>query len=254
MKLAKGLALLGVMLLVFTAFSGCTGGGKGDVLRVGTEATFPPFETTDDDDNIIGFDIDLIKAIAEDNGWEIEVVHLNFDTLIEELKSGKLDIVVAAMTIRDDRAEQVLFSDPYFDAYQTLVVRADETRDISVDNIVDLNLKVAVQMGTTGSFEAEDILGDENHPNLKQFRRANEAFMELKAGRTDVVIIDEPVAKKYIEQLGGMKLLGDPFTDEQYGIAVRKTETGMMSKINASLQKLKANGEYDAIFKKWFEE
>lgn len=133
-------------------------------------------------------------------------------------------------------------------------MRADETRDISVDNIVDLNLKVAVQMGTTGSFEAEDILGDENHPNLKQFKRANEAFMELKAGRADVVIIDEPVAKKYIEQLGGMKLLGDPFTDEQYGIAVRKSETGMMNKINASLQKLKANGDYDAIFKKWFEE
>lgn len=255
MKLAKGLALFSVMLLVFAALSGCTGGGSGDgVLRVGTEATFPPFETTDDDDNIVGFDIDLIKHIAEDNGWEIEVVHLDFHVLTEELATDKLDIVIAAMTIDEERAEKVLFSDPYFDAYQCLVVREDEDRDITVDNIAEQELTIGVQMGTTGSYEAEDIYGDADHPNIKQLKRANEAFMELKSNRVDVVIIDKPVAENFIQHLGGMKILGQPFTNEQYGIAVKKDNTEMMAKINASLAKMKSSGDYDKIFKKWFEE
>jgi len=249
--MAKGLALVGVMLLVLSALAGC-GGGK-DVLRVGTEATFPPFETTDEDDNIVGFDIDLIKAIAEDNGWEIEVVHLPFDSLIESLATDKLDIVIAAMTIDPERAEKVLFSNPYFDAYQCIVVRDDDTRNITVDNIADQDLVIAVQMGTTGSYEAEAIYGDMDHRNIKQYKRVNEAFMELKNGRVDLVIIDKPVAENYISHLGGMKILGDPFTNEQYGIAVQKSEKAMMDKINASLKKLMDNGEYDKIFEEWFE-
>lgn len=252
MKMAKGFALLGVMLVVLATVAGCTG-GKGDVLRVGTEATFAPFETTDADDNIVGFDIDLIAAIAQDNGWEIEVVHMPFDSLAESLATDRLDIVIAAMTIDEERAEKVLFSDPYFDAYQCIVVRDDDPRDITVGNIAEQELIIAVQMGTTGSFEAEEIYGDINHSNIKQYKRVNEAFMELKNSRVDLVIIDKPVAENYLQQLGGMKILGDPFTNEQYGIAVQKSETAMMDKINASLKKLIDNGEYDRIFDKWFE-
>lgn len=255
MKLGKKIVLLGVALSVLAVVSGCgRGGGKRDVLRVGTEATFPPFEFTDDDDNIIGFDIDIIEYIAEDNGWDIEVIHLPFDSLIESLETDKLDIVVAAMTILPDRAERVLFSEPYYDASQVMVVRENEDRIFAVEDIADLGLKVAVQMGTTGAFEGEGIFGDENHPNLKQFKRANEAFLELKNGRADLVIIDEPVAKNYLAQLGGMKLLGNPFTNEQYGIAVQKTDTKTMAKINASLEKMVSCGAYDALFKKWFDE
>lgn len=252
MKLAKTMALLFVVILSVAALSGC--GGGGDVLRVGTEATFPPFEFTDEDDNIIGFDIDIIKYIAEDNGWEIEVVHLPFDTLVESLAADQLDIVVAAMTIREDRAEKVLFSNPYYDASQVMVVRNDENRNFGVDDIVEMGLTVAVQMGTTGDFEAEDIFGTDSHPNLKQYRRANEAFMELKNGRVDLVIIDEPVAVNYISQLGGMRIHGQPFTDEQFGIAVQKTNTEMMEKINASLAKMVESGEYDRLFEHWFGE
>ncbi|MTI96721.1 MAG: basic amino acid ABC transporter substrate-binding protein [Firmicutes bacterium] len=252
MKLAKSLVMLCAVLVAALALAGC--GGDSDVLRVGTEATFPPFEYTDEDDNIIGFDIDIINWIAEDNDWEIEVTHLPFDTLVESLAADQLDIVIAAMTIRPDRAEQVLFSDPYYDASQVMVVRDDETRRFGVDDIVDQDLIVAVQMGTTGAFEAEDILGAEDHPNLKQYRRANEAFMELKNGRVDLVIIDEPVALNYIAQLGGMKVHGEPFTDEQFGIAVQLENTEMMDKINASLAKMVNSGEYDRLFKLWFED
>lgn len=253
MRMAKGFALLGVILLVGAALAGC-GGSKQEVLRVGTEATFPPFETTDENDNIVGFDIDLIKKIAEYNEWELEIVHMDFHVLIEELSTDKIDIVIAAMTIDEERAEKVLFSEPYFDAYQCLVVREDEDRDITVDNIAEQGLIIAVQMGTTGSFAAEDIYGNADHPNIKQLKRANEAFMELKSNRADVVIIDKPVAENYIRHLGGMKILGQPFTNEQYGIAVKKGNTELMDKINSALAKMKDNGDYDAIFKKWFGE
>jgi polar amino acid transport system substrate-binding protein len=252
----RGFVILAVLLLCVAALSGCVGtqpGGK-KVLKVGTEATFPPFETTDDDENIIGFDIDLIKAIAADNDWELEVVHLPFDSLIESLQTDKLDIVIAAMTIDEERSEKVLFSKPYFDASQVLVIREDEDRNFGIEDIVDQDLIVAVQMGTTGSYEGEDIFGAEDHPNLKQYKRVNEAFMDLKNGRVDLVIIDEPVAKNYMAHLGGMKILGEPFTNEQYGIAVKKTNTDMMAKINASLQKMMDSGKYDEIFKNWFGE
>lgn len=252
MRMAKGFALLVVVLLVCAALSGC--GGKKEVLRVGTEATFPPFETTDENENIVGFDIDLIKKIAEYNDWELEIVHMDFHVLTEELATDKIDIVIAAMTIDEERAKKVLFSEPYFDAYQCLVVREDEDRNITVDNIAEQGLIIAVQMGTTGSFEANAIYGSEDHPNIKQLRRANEAFMELKSKRADVVIIDKPVAENYINHLGGMKILGQPFTNEQYGIAVKKGNTQLMDKINSALATMKDNGDYDAIFKKWFGE
>lgn len=210
----------------------------------------PQMKTT----TIVGFDIDLIKKIAEYNEWELEIVHMDFHVLIEELSTDKIDIVIAAMTIDEERAEKVLFSEPYFDAYQCLVVREDEDRDITVDNIAEQGLIIAVQMGTTGSFAAEDIYGNADHPNIKQLKRANEAFMELKSNRADVVIIDKPVAENYIRHLGGMKILGQPFTNEQYGIAVKKGNTELMDKINSALAKMKDNGDYDAIFKKWFGE
>lgn len=249
----KGIIVLAVLLLTLAALSGCTP-GKGKVLKVGTEATFPPFEGTDDDENIVGFDIDLIKAIADDNNWEIEVVHLPFDSLVESLETDKLDIVIAAMTIDEDRSKRVLFSTPYFDASQVMVIRDDDNRNFGTEDIVDLGLNVAVQMGTTGSYEGEDIFGAEDHPNLKQYKRVNEAFMDLKNGRVDLVIIDEPVAKNYMAHLGGLKILGEPFTNEQYGIAVKKNNTDMMEKINASLKKFMDGTKYDEIFAKWFGE
>ncbi len=248
----KGFVIFAVLLLCFAVFSGCGSKKAENVLKVGTEATFPPFESTDDDENIIGFDIDIIKHIAKDNDWKIEVVHLPFDSLIESLQTDKLDVVIAAMTINEDRAAKVLFSAPYFDASQVMVVRENDNRNFGIDDIVAMDLIVAVQMGTTGSFEGEDIFGTSDHSNLKQYKRVNEAFMDLKNGRVDLVIIDEPVAKNYMAHLGGLKILGVPFTNEQYGIAVKKTNTDIMDKIDASLKKMMTGNEYNEIFEKWF--
>lgn len=252
MKAGKGAVLLAILALALAGLLGCGGNSQKGVLLVGTEASFPPFETTDDNNYIVGFDIDIINFIAEDNGWEIAVVNKPFETLLDSLEAGDLDIVIAGLTITPQREEQVLFSLPYYNASQVMVVRAEEERDFVLADIPELGLRVGVQMGTTGLDEAAAILGSEDHPNLFQFSWAEDAFKQLKSGWVDVVIIDKPVAAYYIAELGGLKLHDQPFTNEQFGIAVQKGNTGMLDKINASLNKMRTSGKYDEFFKKWF--
>lgn len=248
----KNIAVLATLLLCLIAVSGCA--GKTDVLKVGTEATFPPFESLDENGNYIGFDMDVIAYVAEDNGWEYEIVNIAFDTLIDQLENDNLDIVIAAMTIDADRSQRADFSIPYYDASQIIVVREDNERDFSMEEIASLDLKIAVQMGTTGADEALALLGDDKIHNLYEYKRANEVFLELASGRVDLAIIDQPVAQKYIQEMGGIKFHGDPFTEEKFGIAVQKGDKEMLDKINASLEKLVSSGEYQILYDKWFDE
>lgn len=132
------------------------------------------------------------------------------------------------------------------------MVREDESEIQSVDDLAEK--VIAVQLGTTGADEAAEIKGAAEHPDLKQFRRVNEAFMELKNGRADAVIIDEPVARNYVAQLGGMKVVGQPFTDEQFSIAVALDDDELLEQINEALAKLFDSGEYDTLIQKWFED
>lgn len=250
MKLWRVL-LVALLVVVMVLPLGCTGGKKTTII-VGTEATFPPFEFFDDDDKIVGFDIDVIMFIAKELGWDVKIVDRNFDTLPVDLAVGEVDVVIAGMTITAERAAQVDFSNPYYDASQVIVVRSNETRINSVEDLADM--KIAVQMGTTGAYEAADIKGADDHPDLKQYQRVNEAFLALKNNVVDAVIIDEPVAKNFIAALGGMKVAGEPFTNEQFGIAVKKGNTELLEQINRALEKLVSSGEYDRLIKKWFED
>lgn len=247
----KCFSALILLLACAAALTGCT--GKSDVLKVGTEATFPPFESQAENGEYIGFDMDIMAYIAADNGWEYEIVNIAFDTLVDSLECGELDIVIAAMTIDEKRSQRIDFSNSYYDASQIMVIREDETRDFDMNDIAALDLKIAVQMGTTGASEAQKLLGSEKIHNLYEYKRAKEVFAELTSGRVDLVIIDQPVAKKYIQEIGSMKTYGEPFTDERFGIAVQKGETEMLNKINASLEKLVASGEYQTLYDKWFE-
>lgn len=249
MKNLKVLAFACIIIMSVALLSGCQ---TKKALIVGTEATFAPFEFIDEKNIIVGFDIDVINYIANELGETIEIKNQPFETLVESLAAKQVDIVIAGMTITGERAEKVLFSKPYYNAYQVIVVREGET---TINSVEDLSDKVvAVQVGTTGAMEAADIKGGDEHPQLKQFKRVNEAFMELQNGRADAVIIDAPVAENYMAKLGGMKYAGEPFTeDEEFGIAVRKDNVALMDKINKALDKLVQSGEYDNLVKKWFD-
>jgi glutamine transport system substrate-binding protein len=249
-------------LLLITAFMvtavGCGTGKSGDnatqpetkkVLKVGSETAYPPFEVQEKSGEYTGFDMDLIRAIGAAEGYEVQIQSLPFTGLIPALKTGSIDAAISAMTITDERKKSVDFSDPYIDSGQIIAIRSDDTRPISKPE--DLKgLIIAVQMGTTGQDQAEEIQKLDPKTQIKKFDSVDQAFLELKNKGADATIIDQPVTLNYISKgHPEVKMVGDMFTDEQYGIAVNKGNTAILEMINAGLKKIKENGEYDKIYK-----
>lgn len=250
----KGIALLLVAMVSVGLLAGCQGRGRKKSIKIGTEATFPPFESTDIDGNYVGFDIDIADFIATDNDWDYKIVNIAFDSLLDSLEAGEVDLVIAAMTIDEERLQQVDFSIPYYDASQIIVVRADDQRDFSAGAIVQNDLRIAVQLGTTGADEALGLLGSSKVHNLYEYKRVDEIFAELLNGRVDLVIIDQPVANSYIASRGGLKSYGEPFTEERFGIAVAKGQINLLNRVNISLNKLMISPEYQQLYNKWFKD
>ena len=166
------------------------------------------------------------------------------------MQGKNIDVAISGVTINDERKQNVLFSDPYYQAGLTMVVRSDEQ---AIHKFADLKgKKVAVQIGTTSAEEAKKIEGVQ----VKELNTPADCFMELKAGGVDAVINDRPVNDYYIVKNGaqGVKALDERLTAEDYGIAVGKDNKELQEKINAALKKIKENGEYDKIYAKWFGE
>lgn len=222
---------------------------KPQVLKIGSDTAFAPFEFQDEKTkDYVGFDMDLIKAIAKQMGAEVQVQGMGFDGLIPALEGGQIDASISAMTITPERAQKVNFSKPYYKSGLSVVVKADNN---TIKGFKDLEGKrIAVQIGTTGADEAKKI----KDAKIREFNTAPEAFIELKAGGVDAVVNDLPVNEYYIAQAGGKdaKLVGEPLTSEEYGIATAKKNTELADKINKALDELKKNGEYEKIYVKWF--
>ncbi|MDI6694749.1 MAG: basic amino acid ABC transporter substrate-binding protein [Anaerolineales bacterium] len=235
-----------VLLLASLTLAACGGAAKQKV-RVATDATWPPFESVDESTKqIVGFDIDLMNAIAEKAGLEIEYNNVPWDSLLAGMAQCQYDASISAMTITPERAQQFAFSDPYFAAGQVVTVRSDNTDIQSKD---DLSGKtVGVQLGTTGDIQAQKIAG----ANVKSYDDIGLAFQDLINGQIDAVIADNPLALGYIGQNPGkLKTVGEVFTDEFYGIAVCKTNTELLAKINKALAEVKAEGKIDELTAKW---
>lgn len=217
---------------------------------VGTNAEFMPFEFTDDDNNIIGFDIDIINAVAKAEGLTVRMHNQSFDTLIEGLETNKIDAAISGMTITPTRQEKVDFSEPYYNAAQVIVVKESTPGYETIEDII--GKRVGVQLGTTGALMAEGVMGEEN-PDLKQLRKYNMVFSDLKLGRTDAVVVDLPVAQAYLKQVDGLRISSPPMSEEQYGIVIKKGNKELLDKMNTGLIKIRESGEYEQIMKKWFE-
>ncbi len=244
MKRIFGYVLIG-LILVSLVLSGC--GPKAEKIRVATDATWPPFESVNEQTKEIeGFDIDLFTAIAEEAGLEIEFVNVAWDPLLAGIAQCQYDVAISAMTITEERKKQFLFSDPYFAAGQIVTVRKDNTDITGKD---DLGGKVVgAQIGTTGSFEVEKIEG----ATLKTYDDIGLAFQDLMNGQIDAVIADNPLAWEYEgKNPDKLKTVGEVFTSEYYGIAVCKTEADLLEKINAGLRAVKAEGLIDELIEKW---
>lgn len=214
----------------------------GNVLIVGTNAEFPPFEYIGDDGEPDGFDIALIKAIGEKMGMEVQVENMEFASLVAAIGT-KIDASIAGMTVTDERAQVVDFSDTYYDAVQSVIVAADS--DIATAD--DLKGKsIGVQMGTTGNFIADDIEG----ATVQAYNKGVDAVNDLLNGRVDAVIIDTNPASVFAKNFEGQVVALDgaqfDFEPEHYAIALPKG-SDLVEKVNAALAELKEDGTFDAI-------
>jgi len=251
------IAILLALVLVFS-MTACGGGSdaEGDVpvLKVGTEPTFPPFDTTDEDQNIVGFDMDLIAAIGADQGFDVEFVNLSFDGLIPSLKNGDIDIVAAGMTITDERLEQVDFSDGYYDSQLVVAVAIDNEDITGIDDLTK-DMKVAAQTGTTGALTTQELADQGTIGEAVILDGLDTCMMQLINGDVSAVINDKPVTEAYInKQADKIKMVGDTLSSESYGFAVQKGNTELQEQINAGLANVIDNGTFDELIEKWFSE
>jgi len=166
---------------------------------VGTEAQFPPFEIVDSRGKVVGFDVDLLNAIAEDQGFKVQYLDQDFAGLIPALQTGNVDIIASGMTITEEREQEVDFSEPYITAGLALAVPINNEEIQSVDDLQGKT--VAVQTGSTGFMKAEELKEAGGIAEIKDFPHVNEAIEELKIGGADVMINDLPVTEAFIAAL-----------------------------------------------------
>jgi len=225
--------------------AGC--GEKEEKIRIATDATWPPFEYVDEETKeVVGFDIDLINAIAEKEDLDIEVMNVAWDPLLAGVAQCQYDAAISSVSITEDRKKEMLFSDPYFQVGQLVTVRIDNT---DIKDKDDLAGKTAgAQIGTTGSFAIEDIEGAE----LKTYDDIGLAFQDLINGAIHAVVADNPLAYGYIgRNPDKLKSVGEVFTSEDIGIAVCKDNTELLAKLNSGLQAVKAEGLIEDLIDKW---
>ena len=237
---------------VSVLFCGAALAGEGKVYIIGTNAEFPPFEYIDDNGNFAGFDMELIGMILDRIGVAYEYETMSFNALLPALATDRIDIAVAAMTIRDDRKENALFSEPYFHATQKIIVSANNA-DIAGE--ADLSGKaIGVQLGTTGDIYITSLedWGDLTDVNIQRFDKAIDAVIDLTTGRLDAVVVDEGVSVFFAEAFEGLKVLDETLSDEQYGLAMKLGSDEFMALINEQLAAMMEDGSYDALFGKYF--
>ncbi len=253
-KLGKAVPLVILVGLVFLAFGSLAWANamKKDVLRVGTESTYPPFEFRDKNNKLVGFDIDLMEAIAKKIGKKIEWVDMPFDSLIPALLAGKIDVIAAGMSATKERAKRVAFSIPYYISLSSFLVRAD---DNSIKSLKDLKGKtIAVQLGTVQDTFCSSIPG----VKMKRFQKFDDCVREVVLGRADATLMDKVVALKYCESKdfkGKVKIAFDQvITEAGKALAVRKEDKDLLRAINRAIEEMKKNGELQALLDKWFKQ
>ncbi|MGB3435574.1 transporter substrate-binding domain-containing protein [Achromobacter sp.] len=217
-----------------------------ETIRAVTDATFPPMEFVKDGKRT-GFDIELVEALAGAMGKKVEWIDIDFKGLIPALQAGRADIAVSAIYITPERAKVVDFTDPYYAGGLVVMTK----KDGPVKTLKDLDgRKVSVQVGT----KSVNYL-KEHYPSVQrvEVEKNQEMFNLVQIGRAEAAVTGKPAAKLFAQSTTDLTVLNDQITTEDYGIAVPKNKPELTRELNAALQKLKADGSYQAIVNKWFE-
>lgn len=247
MKKFLTLALAAVMTML--ACASC--GGSGDTLIMATNAEFPPYEYFEGD-KIVGIDAEIAEAIADKLGAELTIEHVDFDSIIPGVQSGKYDFAMAGLTVTDVRKEQVDFSDSYATGVQVIVVKEDSAIT-SVDDLFaeGASHTIGVQLATTGDLYTTWDLEDEGLATIERYNKGADAIMALTSDKVDCVVIDNEPAKVFVQNNAGLKILDTEYVTEEYAIAVSKDNSEMMEKVNDALKELIADGTVASIIAKY---
>ena len=241
------LALAVVMLCTcVVAFASC--GAKKETIKMGTNAYFQPYEYYEGGE-IVGIDAEIAAKIAEKLGMELEIVDMEFDSIITSVETDVVDFGMAGMTVTEDRLLSVDFSSSYATGIQVVIVK-EGSPITSVDDLFaeGATYKAGVQLGTTGDIYAEGDLGTER---VDKYDKGADAVEALKKGVVDCVIIDNEPAKSFVAANEGLVILDTEYAVEEYAIAIKKGNTDLLNKINAALEELIADGTVASIVNKY---
>jgi len=251
------------------ALAGCTGLGGGDsqdTVSIGSDIPYQPFEYRTEEGELVGFDVEIAEAVFGDQmGMTPEFEQTSFDGIIPSLNNGNFRVIMSAMTINDERAERVDFSDPYFTAYQTVLV-LDDGEISSKDDLQGQN--VGVQKGTTGEAAAEALKEEFGGDlTIKSYDQITGAFDALLNNQVSAVINDNTVSASFAAENDGVVFLeGDgvaadrenapdylTLTIEEYGIAFRQDDDAFREAVNDALATIRENGTYETIYNEYFD-
>ena len=226
---------------------------KTKTLVVGLDDTFAPMGFRDDKGELVGFDIDLAKAVAEKIGYEVSFQPIDWAMKETELNSGNIDCIWNGYSITEERKTKVAFSTPYLDNAQLIITLAGSDIASKAD-LADKTVSVQKESSALDAVTADDIAA--SLKEIVEFDTNIDCFMELDAQRCDAIVCDEVLARYIIKQRGEEKynILADDFGKEEYGIGFRLTDTDLVNSVNKALEDLKADGTYKEIYTKWFSE
>ena len=214
-------------------------------LTMSTNAAFPPYEMTTDSGDFEGIDVEVAGAIAEKLGLELQVDDMDFDAALLAAQNGKSDIVMAGVTVTDERQKVMDFSDTYAEGIQSIIVPEDS----DIASADDLTGKaIGTQRGTTGYIYCTDDFGEDN---VIAYDDGLTAVQALNNGQVDAVVIDNAPAQEFVEANPGLKILDTAYAQEDYAIGVAKGNTALLDAINGALEELEADGTLQAIVDKY---
>jgi len=249
MKALKKAALAAMALILVAAVSGCAKKDAHKKFLVATDTTFAPFEFQDASGNFVGIDMDILAAIAKDQGFEYQLQVVGFNAAVQSLESKQSDGVIAGMSITDERKLKFDFSEPYFDSGVVMGIAAN---DDAIKGYADLKgKKVAIKTGTEGATFAESIK-DQYGFTVAYFEDSANMYEDVKIGNSAACFEDYPVLGYGISQGVGLKIVTEKEKGSSYGFAVNKGINGeLLAKFNKGLANIKANGTYQAILDKY---
>lgn len=218
-------------------------GGRKKLVML-TNAAFAPFEYLGSNNEVAGVDVEIAQAIADELGVELEVVDMDFDGIVMAVQTGKGDLGIAGMTATDERRENVDFSINYVSTTQNIIVKEGNDQIKTPDDLS--GKKIGVQMGTTGDLFASDVEGAQ----ISRFKTGPDAGLALANGQIDAVVIDAMPAQQIVDANTGLVVLEEPFTEEQYAIAIAKGNDALKAVVDSVLEKMLADGTVDALIEK----